>query len=212
VSPKSADPALRAELVEVAARLVATGGQSGLTLRRLAKEVGTSTMAVYTHFGGMDQLRREVRREGFSRLRARLDQVEKTRDPVADLIMLGAAYYSSATASPHLYRAMFLEGPVDGSDFATGLDTFLRLVDALRRCIESGRLPDAAPSNPEELAVEMWALTHGLCSLQLAGLLEEDEALPRLSTAARSLMLSWGDDPAAYERSAETARCRLETL
>jgi len=209
VSPKSADPALRDELIETAARLVANEGPAGLSLRRLTKEVGTSTMAVYTHFGGMDELRRQVRSEGFSRLRSQLERVDETKDPVADLIVLGFAYYSSAIASPNLYRAMFYEGPVDDGDSATGLDTFMRLVDALRRCVEGGRLPNASPPDPAGLAVELWALNHGLVSLRLAGLLGEHEALARLSTAARSLMLSWGDDPKAYEHSAESARRRL---
>jgi len=66
VSPKIADPAVRTALLENAARLIATEGTTGLTLRRLAEETGTSTMAVYTHFGGMQSLRDEVRREGFA--------------------------------------------------------------------------------------------------------------------------------------------------
>ena len=41
--------------------------------RRIAGEVGTSTMAVYTYFAGMEELRREVAREGFRRLAAYLD-------------------------------------------------------------------------------------------------------------------------------------------
>jgi len=43
-----------------------------------------STMAVYTHFGGMAYLRQEVRREGFARLRTHLEWVEPTNDPVTD--------------------------------------------------------------------------------------------------------------------------------
>ena len=62
---------LRPALIEAAARLIATEGASGLTLRRVADAVGTSTMAIYTHFGGMPELRRAVRREGFARLAAR---------------------------------------------------------------------------------------------------------------------------------------------
>src|SRR5436189_5969729 len=55
---------LRSALIEAAARLIAAKGAAGMTLRGLAEEVGTSTMAVYTHFGGMPELRRAVRREG----------------------------------------------------------------------------------------------------------------------------------------------------
>jgi AcrR family transcriptional regulator len=209
VSPKTADPALRTDLVETAARLVATEGRAGLTLRRLAKEVGTSTMAIYTHFGGMDELRREVRREGFARLRGHLDSIESTRDPLADLSMLGVAYYESAVAAPNLYRAMFLDGPIDDTDLATGLDTFMYLVTGIARCIDAGRLPRAEPNDPGELAVELWALNHGLVSLHLAQLLPEDQALQRLETAARSLFLAWGDDPKAYGRSISNVRRRL---
>jgi AcrR family transcriptional regulator len=209
VSPKTADPALRTELVETAARLVATEGRAGLTLRRVAKEVGTSTMAVYTHFGGMDELRREVRREGFARLREQLDAVTSTRDPVADLSLLGVAYYLSAARAPNLYRAMFMDGPVDDTDVGTGLDTFRYLVNGVTRCVEAGRLPDADPADPAELAVELWALSHGLVSLQLAHMLPEQQALERLETSGRSLFIAWGDDPKALARSIARVRRRL---
>src|ERR1700722_3869483 len=97
VSPRIADPSLRTDLIETAARLVATEGRQGLTLRRLASEVGTSAVAIYTHFGGMDELRREARREVLARLRDELDTVKTTRDPVADLSMPGLAYCPSTT-------------------------------------------------------------------------------------------------------------------
>lgn len=213
MSPKLADPAVRASLIETAARIVATDGRAGLTLRGLAAEVGTSTMAVYTHFGSMDQLRREVRREGFARLRARLAAVQESEDPVADLTLLGAGYYLSATASPNLYRAMFLDGPVDEQDFETGLDTFTYLIRGLARCIESGRFPALGSSpDPESLAFELWALTHGVVSLQLAQLLTAQQALEYLQSGSRSLFVGWGDDPEMLKASAARAERRLGEL
>ncbi|MGH8917144.1 MAG: TetR/AcrR family transcriptional regulator, partial [Actinomycetes bacterium] len=159
---------MRTTLVETAAALLAAEGPAALTLRRLAGEVGTSTMAIYTHFGGMDELRREIRREGFRRLGEQLDAAERTDDPLADLAALGWAYYASATASPNLYRAMFLEGPVDEADLETGLETFERLVAGVQRCIDAGRFADA---DATDLATQLWALEHGVVSLQLAHLL-----------------------------------------
>src|SRR5437764_1480840 len=88
--------ALRPALIEAAARLIATEGAAALTLRRVADEVGTSTMAIYTHFGGMSELRRAVRQEGFARLAARAARVRETDDPVADLAVLGREYYEHA--------------------------------------------------------------------------------------------------------------------
>jgi AcrR family transcriptional regulator len=212
VSPKTADPSVRSALLETAAQIVAIEGRASLTIRRLAKEVGTSTMAVYTHFGNMEELRREVRREGFERLRSRLDSVRPTKDPVADLTLLGAAYYISATASPNLYRAMFLDGPVDGEDLPTGLDTFMYLVNCIARCVAAGRFPDAPSDDPAELAVDLWALTHGLVSLQLANLLGADEAVAHLESGGRSLFVAWGEDEAALRAAGLRAQQRFSEL
>jgi len=206
MSPKAADPALRAELIETAARLVAAEGRAGLTLRGLAREVGTSTMAIYTHFGGMDELRREVRREGFARLQQHLEAVKVTRDPVADLSLLGKAYYVSGIAAPNLYRAMFSDGPIDDVDFGTGLDSFMVLVNAVARCMDAGRL---RLGEPPEHAVQFWALSHGVVSLQLAQLLPPEQALDCLESTAQNLLLAWGDDPKATARSVRNARRRL---
>ena len=57
-------------LVEAAARVLAEEGPSAVSARRLANEVGASTMVVYTHFGGMDHVLGHVRREGFRRFAA----------------------------------------------------------------------------------------------------------------------------------------------
>src|SRR5436309_15180812 len=103
------DSGLRDALMESAGHLIATEGPTRLTLRRLAEAVGTSTMAIYTHFGGMPELRRAVRREGFARLTARLAGVARADDPLADLARIGHAYYENATTNPDLYRIVFME-------------------------------------------------------------------------------------------------------
>src|SRR5581483_3286475 len=107
MSPRLADPGVRTALLETAARLIAVDGSAGLTLRRLVDEVGTSTMAVYTHFGGMQNLRREIRREGFARLKVHPEQVPPGPDPLTDIALLGWAYYENAIDNPHMYRVMF---------------------------------------------------------------------------------------------------------
>lgn len=212
MSPKPADPSVRSLLIDEAARIVAAEGRAALTLRRLAVEVGTSTMAVYTHFGSMEELRREVRREGFARLRSGLGAVRDSRDPMADLTLLGAAYYLSATDSPNLYRAMFFDGPADEADLDTGLDTFMYLVRGIARCLEHGRFPEAASADPAELAVELWALTHGFVSLQLANLLPADQTAEHMRSGARSLFIAWGDDPSRLRTSYARAQRRLSEL
>jgi AcrR family transcriptional regulator len=183
-------------LVEAAARLIATEGEAGLTLRRVAEAVGTSTMAVYTHFGGMPELRRAVRLEGFRRLAEHLSQVRDSDDPVADLAMLGWAYYQNAIANPDLYRAMFMERPLDDADARTG--TFDLLVRGVQRCIDSRRFH---PAEPTDLATNFWALGHGTITLQLVGLLSGEEALSSVIHGIASLFVAAGDDGEAARRS-----------
>lgn len=203
MSPKPADPRVRSSLVEHAARLLAH--PDGLTIRRLAAEVGTSTMAVYTHFGGMEDLRRAVRREGFTRLAQHMDSVSATRDPVADLSSLGAAYCINAITNPDLYRAMFLEAPIDADDEAVGAATFEPVIAAVERCMGAGRF---APADPKALAVQLWSMTHGMVTLAIAGLLTVDELLEHLTAMARSLYVGYGDRPEAAAASIERARKR----
>jgi AcrR family transcriptional regulator len=207
VSPKTADPAVRSALLETAARIIAAEGSGKLTLRRLAQEVGTSTMAVYTHFGSMTELRRQVRREGFARLGARLEAVETTGDPVADYIVLGWAYYTNATTYPDLYRAMFMDGPVDAEDAGAGLETFAQCVAGVQRCLDGGRFD---PADAVELATQTWALLHGIASLQLAHLLSREAALASLRDTALNLFRAFGDDPRALGRSWARAVERID--
>jgi AcrR family transcriptional regulator len=205
MSPRSADPGVRMALLETAARIIATEGLGKLTLRRLAHEVGTSTMAIYTHFGGMTELRREIRREGFARLGARQAAVATTGDPIADLCVLGWAYYRNAIENPNLYQAMFMDGPIDDTDAGVGLDTFGQLVTTVQRGIDSGRLD---PADPVGLATQLWALIHGLVTLELARLLSPDQVRACLDDGARNLITAFGDDPRAFGRSLTRATDR----
>src|SRR4051794_25733264 len=159
---------LRAALIEAAAHLIATEGPARLTLRRLAEAVGTSTMAIYTHFGGMPELRRAVRQEGFTRLVASAVMLGESDDPVADVGGSGLAYYELAISNPHLYRAMYMEQPLDPADAAAGAEAHDVLVAAMQRCLDSGRFH---AGDARELATQFWAVGHGAITLQMAQLL-----------------------------------------
>lgn len=202
MSPKAVDPSTRTDLVEAAARVLASEGPRALTSRRLAAEVGTSTMAVYTYLGGMDGVRRAVRQEGFSRLTAYLDAVPPSEDSVADLVACGAAYLTNGLTNPHLYRVMFSEGWLDEEEAAVGLNTFQRLIDAVHRCTEAGRFHRA---DCRRRAVQLWTMMHGMVSLALAGLLPAEEIPHHAADMSLRLFIGYGDDPTAAERSVNRA-------
>ncbi len=175
MSPRVAEPTVRTALVDAAARLLAEGGPAALSTRRLASAVGTSTMAVYTHFGGMPELIRAVVWEGFDRLAIQLGQVDGGDDPVADLFRLASAYRRHALTDPNLYAVMFgghSIGEYDptSEDRIHGLATFMVLVDAVQRCMDDGRFDvgDATAT-----ALRVWASLHGTVTLELAGFLSD---------------------------------------
>lgn len=188
MSPKAQDPQVRAALIEAAARLLAEHGPDGLTTRRLASEVGTSTMAVYTYFAGMEELHKEVAREGFRRLAAYLDAVPDTDDPIYDLSALGAAYFVNALKNYDLYRHMFLEGSEDDD---VGEGTFERLVRGVQRGMDQGRFDQG---DALDRATQLWAMSHGVVTLHKAGCLTLEEAIQTMAAMALNLFTGFGDD------------------
>jgi AcrR family transcriptional regulator len=172
--PKLHDDALRVRLLEQAVRTLSEDGPEGLRLRKLAADVGTSTTAVYSLFGGKPGLLDALFDEAFTRFGRRLAEVEFRGDARTDMMALGLAYRANALAEPHFYQVMF--GPVGGAvtpspESRTRAEgTFEPLVEAVRRAIDAGQIRDA---DPTLVATTMWATVHGLVSLELRGLLPE---------------------------------------
>jgi AcrR family transcriptional regulator len=149
------DPDVRTALIDRAARLFSEAGPAALTTRRLAAEAGTSTMAIYTYFGSMSELIREIAREGFARLAQMFAKVEWTDDAVADMAYLGRVYRHNATMNQHLYNVMFGGDSLQGfalteADRQNGRYTLSPVADCAGRCIEADRLrrDDPVPSLP----------------------------------------------------------------
>ncbi|HEY1699899.1 MAG TPA: WHG domain-containing protein [Trebonia sp.] len=170
----------RERLLAAALRLLEDEGPEALQARRLAREIGASTMAVYTHFGGMQQLIGEVAREGFIRLGDRLAAVPETGDAVADFLVLGIAYHEHAVANPQLYRVMFgvtapggirfpgldMKDLLSSGRFPEGRVAFGHLVRHVTRVIESGT---GTGEDPVSAASQIWSATHGYVLLESAG-------------------------------------------
>jgi AcrR family transcriptional regulator len=194
--PRAADPAVRAALVEAAAEMLA--GREPVSARSLAARTGSSTTAVYTHFGGMPGLWRAVRQEGFTRLARRLAAVARTDDPVHDLAALGAVYVASARSDPYLYRATF-DAAADLEDEAAADRTFGGLVECAERARRAGRF--SADADPVAVSTRFWAVGHGLTMLVLTGVLPEDAALLHGPELAVGVFLAAGDEPSACRAS-----------
>lgn len=195
---RTPEAGLRVELIEKAAELLT--GREPVTLRRVAAAAGTSTMAVYTNFGGMPGLWRAVRQEGFTRLAQHLDSVERTEDPVRDLMVIGSAYVANALANPNLYQTMF-GAPTGLDDPEAAAAAFDILVSGVRRAQADGRF--ATTTDPSAAATQLWAIAHGMLMLVLTGALPLDSLKANLPAMTAAAYVSFGDRPDLARQSVD---------
>ena len=201
-------PPIRERMLASALTVLAAEGQSAVTARRLAAETGVSTMAVYTHFGGMDGVWREVLAEGCRRLVAGFDEVGVTSDPVADVAAFGAVYVRAGLTEPELYRAMFADPRLSEITDVLADEALDRLVGAVGRCV-GVRLDDLDEPTVTGVAYQFWILWHGAVSLALVGMLRPKQVRRTVTEGMIGLCTGHGDTP---ERAVRSVRRGLRGL
>jgi AcrR family transcriptional regulator len=197
----------------VALRVLEESGPGGLQARGLTSEIGTSTQAVYTLFGGMPGLFEALVVDGFARFGRHVGSVPDTDDAVADFFTKGWAYCDWALAHPQLYRLMF---GITGSgvrpharlemseaemlaNFPEGQAAADVLVRSLQRVVDARRI---RPVDAVVAARQFLSATHGYVLLQSAGAFGgETDGLQVLGPLATNLMVGLGDSREAVERS-----------
>ena len=198
---------VREQLIAAGVRLLERDGLPALSVRKVAEEIGSSTMAVYTHFGGMTGLIDAIAGEAFIRFTQALTEVPQTDDPVADFLMMGLAYRRFALANPQRYQLIFgIASPASITGYRTDLTvtgsatdraewgvSFAALRNAVRRMIAAGRIRDDG-----ELAIagRLWSLSHGAVMLEMAGFFgHEDHGLTAiLGPLTADVLVGMGDD------------------
>ncbi|MDT0344040.1 TetR/AcrR family transcriptional regulator [Streptomyces litchfieldiae] len=201
-------PATAQRLLDAAARLLSEEGPAALTTRRLAREVGASTMAVYTHFGSLAEVVRGVIHEGFRRLADRLRALPETDDPVADLATMCRESLEYARAEPHLVAVMFGGTTLAGfelreDDLRIGGYALRILRDLVARCMAAGRF---RAGDPMMVTRHLWCQMHGLTQLERAGYFAPafiPEGYPYLEGQLRDFAVGAGDTLEAATRSVE---------
>jgi AcrR family transcriptional regulator len=183
LAQRSGQEALRRTLLDAASRLLVAEGPGALTMRRVAGAMGCSTTVLYTMFGGKEGLADALYREGFERLRRRLEAVADDDDPLARLGALARAYRANALAERAYYGVMFQQAipgfqPSAASLTAAGASLEV-LARAVRAAMDAGAL---RAGDPQPVAEVLWAAVHGVVSLELAGHLPGPGAAERFQT------------------------------
>ena len=168
----------RALLLAAARDVFLESGPANFSLREVARRVGVSAAAVYRHFDGKDELLFAACTQGFQVFSSYLVRALAQATPLDRLLAMSEQYRAFGLENPLDYRFIFMspslevkagEHPRASSSAASALpqdSTFRFLVDRVRECVDAGIL---AASDPEQLAVLIWAHVHGLVSLRLSG-------------------------------------------
>ncbi|NRQ33825.1 TetR/AcrR family transcriptional regulator [Nonomuraea sp. NN258] len=168
--PREHDEQTRRTLLAVAGDLLAAEGSGGVSVRRVSQEAGTTTRAVYSLFGDREGLLRALYQQAAETMRRHHEAVPENADPLVEITALTLAYRAAALEEPNLY-GLFMSGAVPGfrpagDDALLARRSLARVVEAVQRFAETGKLPGR---EPRAVGRQLWALVHGLATLELQG-------------------------------------------
>lgn len=169
---RSANPQLKAALLEEARRVVLEEGYASLSTRKIAKAVGCTATSIYLYFKNKDELLHALIDEGIGRLHEELTAAaEAERDHRAQVEAVCRAYLEFAIENRAYYEIMFTLHPMHMERYPQ--DKYRRV----RRNLELmgallARAAQRRPSaeDPKFLvpATVLWSSLHGLAALILA--------------------------------------------
>ena len=203
-------------LIRATIDLLAEQGPSAIKARTVASAAGLSTMAVYSHFGGIPELSLAVIDHGFRQLDGAFSRVAVTDDPIADLAGLALTCRRVARENPHLYDLMFglstratyrpqtdSGGRLSGRSLAFR-GVYARVAEACERLVSSGRVRHEEPA---AIAAQLWSFVHGFITLELAETFADCDDPVRLLLLPMGVNLSvgLGDTRERAQASHETA-------
>lgn len=169
---------LRAAAIEAGLRLLEERTADDLGLREVARAVGVSATALYRHFPDKAAFLRALAAEGFKRLaEAQRLAAAAAGGGEAGFGATGRAYVRFALANPALFRLLFSAMIPAGDPFERRPE---EMPEAFRMLWDNAaRLapPDAGPEAAPLIALEAWALVHGLAILILDGQIPRNDAL-----------------------------------
>lgn len=159
---------LKLAAVQIALEQIHQHGLSSLSLRGVAKQLGVSAPALYSHFSCKDELLDALATAGYQQLtELLLRSVDLQGYPRLEQLAIG--YVSFACTAPNLFRLMF------GAELAlitasaarasAGADCFALIEQAVMR--QTGQAAATTTTNPAVLTA--WSLVHGVATLMLDG-------------------------------------------
>lgn len=180
-------------------------GVEGFSMRALAERVGVTAPALYRHFDHREELLLAVVDEAYQAMIRHLQGALEGPTPAERFRRAGAGYLEFALEHPRFYQIVYASPEWMGVEdvgevrerHACAIGQFWH--DRVRECIDAGLLREA---DPQQVALTMWAHSHGLISIYLQGMLEVDEdEFRRIFMASSRRALTGLATPAFFEET-----------
>ena len=186
---------LRKSLIETASLMLKSDGVNGLSLRKLAEQVGVSRTASYHYFKDKNELLCAIAEQGFAHWQAQVEEIFK-RDDVSNTNKYRQFvhdYISYANDNPELYDLMFGR-TIWKQNKATqplkeiAYPSFQRQVDMTRMWQQQGLM--SANLDTLRLAQVTWGTLHGIARLLIDGIYADASHIDEMCETAVALFIS----------------------
>ncbi len=175
---KPAQVSTAERILHAARTLFERDGAEAVSMRRVAEAVGLTPMAIYRHFPNRDALLKRISDDSFDEIARHWLARNQGGDVLSRVIALQRIYLDYALAHPHLFDHAFSARRADArrypEDFRAGLSPTMNVAaDAVTEAMQAGLLRQ---DDAWDVAMTLWAHTHGLVTLYRAGRFSYDEA------------------------------------
>lgn len=167
----------RDRILRAARTLFEREGPDAVSMRRVADLVGITPMAIYRHFPNREALLKRISDDGFNEIAHRWEALREGGDPISRLLAIQRIYLDYALAHPHLFDHAFSAPREDArrfpEDFRARRSPTLNVVhDTVLEGQRGGLL---RAGDPWDIAMTLWAHSHGLVALYRAGRFSDDD-------------------------------------
>lgn len=166
------------KILRAALALFESEGAGAVSMRRVAEAVGISATAIYRHFPNRDALLKRLSDDSFRTIAQDWAARATHPDVLARLPALLTPYLDYALAHPHLFDHAFSLPRDDARRFPRDFrqrqsPTLTVIADTIADGMRNGVLRN---DDPWDVAMTLWAHSHGLIALYRAGRFSYDEA------------------------------------
>jgi AcrR family transcriptional regulator len=162
--------AVRTKIGAAATALYAAKGADAITIRDIARKLGRSPMGLYRYFADREEILAFVRADAFNRFADALEQAFASGgDAFARARAVGRAYLDFALQNPNAYRLMFDLSPPDEAKHRELRRAGERAGETITRHVKDLAAAGIVRGDPKQIGLALWAASHGVIVLHLAG-------------------------------------------